>query len=146
MDIATESNHIEDVLTFLSHFQRTRRATLQKPLGRKTAELLRDVRISFLSWLSERVERYVFDVYFLEHNVSKPVPALTLHRASSTKRKRVSMDPSTIWTFFEEARAAHIGVRQVLQVRQRDAHAGSHDSIANSWVNKYSSMYDAIIR
>ena len=123
-----------------------RRKDGKRPLAAKTTTVLNALRRSMLEWVTSAADRYFNEVYCRQHDTSKPPPALRRAPAGAsgnTSRPYVRVQPESVWEMMGDARRSSTSLAQVIAVRQRDAHAGCSESLAEQFMDLSNGMYRA---
>ena len=107
-----------------------RRAYKQHPVGRVFKSFFESLRVGFVTWIADHMERYVFNVYALHHNVSKRPPSIG--GCTAAGRVYVKMDPESVWSMVETARSTGVPISEVYKVKRSDVECGAHHKIADS--------------
>ena len=119
-----------------------RKRALKHRLADATARPCLALRETLLKWIAQAMDKYIVDVYSAHHDTLKPAPSLKRHvNQGEPARKYTRVHPEVSWSMLEQARASHVSVAQVLQIRHDDEHVGAEDSMSMHWMNKAVRVY-----
>ena len=96
---------------------------------------------AILWWLAQLFDVYLKEVYLVAYGGDESPPAATRGRNSET-RKYVMMHAEAVWDVLQEARRSGASLSTVLNIRQKDAHAGTDKTNDRTYQTKHHMMYN----